>query len=465
MLTKCPGCRTVFRITGAILRAAHGQVRCGNCNTQFDAIEHALDEDALNKELETQEDDDKTAYMPPRESAAFVATQPSVSSDEAGDFMAAFGDAAINNEQITMEGDRVNPPSNKEPVDPDFMIGEDNDDSIIEVFNSESEDWSEPFEAAPKPDTPITNDELFASDAPPPKPAASDEFTRVRHELFTSAQEQEQEDQDVFAHDSSEQIEFSRVVNQEALTDGDAEVDPFNEAVYMTELDNALRDPTGQPPEPDPLLEPEPESILERTRLRRWSRKARRKKNAEPLPDVLDPGQSQDLAAASRTWPVTLGCAALAVLLIFQLVHHYRQSLVRHPAFGGALKSVYSAFGSKLEPRWELSAYTIKQWGIVSDPQEPGILRVRASVTNNAVFAQPFPMLKLTLEDRFGTKIGMRAFKPVEYLPSAANASRLLEAGAAANVDLAIVDPGDEAVGFQFDSCLGSDESMRCAHE
>jgi predicted Zn finger-like uncharacterized protein len=45
MLTECPSCLTVFRVTGAILKMGHGQVRCGKCRTQFDALDSLLDEE------------------------------------------------------------------------------------------------------------------------------------------------------------------------------------------------------------------------------------------------------------------------------------------------------------------------------------------------------------------------------------------------------------------------------------
>jgi len=44
MFTRCPACHTVFRITAETLRAAHGQVRCGHCGTQFDALERLMEE-------------------------------------------------------------------------------------------------------------------------------------------------------------------------------------------------------------------------------------------------------------------------------------------------------------------------------------------------------------------------------------------------------------------------------------
>jgi predicted Zn finger-like uncharacterized protein len=38
--TRCPGCRTVFRVTEQQLAMRGGQVRCGHCRTVFDGIEH-----------------------------------------------------------------------------------------------------------------------------------------------------------------------------------------------------------------------------------------------------------------------------------------------------------------------------------------------------------------------------------------------------------------------------------------
>src|SRR5688572_7876335 len=44
MLTQCPSCQTTFRVTSEILRVAYGQVRCGRCQTQFDATERLIEE-------------------------------------------------------------------------------------------------------------------------------------------------------------------------------------------------------------------------------------------------------------------------------------------------------------------------------------------------------------------------------------------------------------------------------------
>ena len=44
MKTRCPGCETIFRVTPAQLKARAGKVRCGQCQSVFDALDSLLDE-------------------------------------------------------------------------------------------------------------------------------------------------------------------------------------------------------------------------------------------------------------------------------------------------------------------------------------------------------------------------------------------------------------------------------------
>jgi hypothetical protein len=91
-------------------------------------------------------------------------------------------------------------------------------------------------------------------------------------------------------------------------------------------------------------------------------------------------------------------------------------------------------------------------------------MTVRASIRNGAAFAQPLPLLRLELDDRFGGTVARRDFRPAEYLKDPAQATRLLAAGAATEAELTIVDAATDAVGYRLDVCL-QDESgaVRCA--
>ena len=45
MLTRCPRCKTSFRVLAEHLKLAHGRVQCGRCYVQFDALETLYDEE------------------------------------------------------------------------------------------------------------------------------------------------------------------------------------------------------------------------------------------------------------------------------------------------------------------------------------------------------------------------------------------------------------------------------------
>jgi len=148
-----------------------------------------------------------------------------------------------------------------------------------------------------------------------------------------------------------------------------------------------------------------------------------------------------------------------------QVTHHYRQMIVRHPQAGDALRRIYALIGQPLSPNWDLDAFEVRQWGPTADvaPGEP--LTVRASLTNRAAHAQPYPLLRLEFEDRFGAAVARRDFMPVEYLKNDQQAARHFAASETTEAELSVVAPGGDAVGYTLDICLREEPSrIRCAH-
>ena len=163
----------------------------------------------------------------------------------------------------------------------------------------------------------------------------------------------------------------------------------------------------------------------------------------------------------SQRW--ALASAALGVLLAIQLINFNRDALARSPVFGSAIGTIYRGLGVKLSPHWDLTAYELRQWGAAAEPGDSGTLRVRASVFNSAKHAQPYPLLRLTLHDRFGGRVGLRDLEPREYLHVVPAGNELLGAGQRVDADIAIVDPGKDAVGFEIDVCLRVATNVKCA--
>jgi predicted Zn finger-like uncharacterized protein len=170
---------------------------------------------------------------------------------------------------------------------------------------------------------------------------------------------------------------------------------------------------------------------------------------------------------AQRRLIMWLGAALVsALLLIAQVAHQNREWFVAHAhgPFGAGVRALYGAMGAPLPAPANLSAYQLRQWGVTGDPDANGTLRVRASILNTAAQLQPYPLLRVTLADRFGKSIGARDFEPAEYLgkPTA----RLLTPGERADATLEILDPGKNAEGFEVDVCLrGVDRRISCAND
>jgi len=176
------------------------------------------------------------------------------------------------------------------------------------------------------------------------------------------------------------------------------------------------------------------------------------------------PAELHRRLALGHWWSV--GTAALVILLAGQIVNHYRHDLATHERLYKPLTRLYAALGVPLVPRWNLGAYDVRQLGASADNANAGEITVRASVKNTAKQPQPLPLLRVTLQDRFGNRIAARDVPPKSYLPSAIPASTFLSAGQRVDAEMAFVDPGSNAVGFEIDACLPEPGgSIACAND
>jgi len=157
-------------------------------------------------------------------------------------------------------------------------------------------------------------------------------------------------------------------------------------------------------------------------------------------------------------------CAAilLALCLGMQMIHENREWIATHAPLGSHLQSLYGRFGVAMPSAANLSAYQLRQWGVTGDPDANGTLRLRASILNTAGRTQPYPLLRVTFANRFGNRIGTRDFEPAEYFGNPV--TRLLASGERVDATLDLLDPGNDAEGFEIDVCLrGIDKKTRCA--
>jgi predicted Zn finger-like uncharacterized protein len=184
------------------------------------------------------------------------------------------------------------------------------------------------------------------------------------------------------------------------------------------------------------------------------------------LSDADDPPLDADAAVGNRphshwAWPAAI--AVLALLLLGQVVHHYRHALVARPWLERPLAATYRLFGVTLEPAWDLSAYDLRQLGGEALGTSTTIV-LRASIHNRSPHPQPPPMIRVVLQDRYGNAIATQAIAPAEYARGAAPAR--MAPDQRLDGELKLDDPNRQAVGFELDACLpAADAQLHCSSD
>jgi predicted Zn finger-like uncharacterized protein len=411
MFTQCAKCETVFRLSAEDLRAAGGQVRCGRCGEVFNALAR-LAEDA-------------TAF----------------SMGESPLEMETRADQILHSAMISTDPiEPAEPAESPEQVAPEDFAAADVEFAqllVLELYGDERRAPTPGTPASPDtPDTPATPDTPDTPDTPgtpatPDTPAA------------------EEDDNDLFQEAA---LEFT-------LPPGELDrIFVESRPRVLQPMPTALAAaPTPPPPGTVESVEKPPTRASEREVSEEVTREMLAELEQLALPEIA--GQRR------RGLPFAVWlCAAIFLTLCLgaQMIHENREWIAAHAPLGSRLRGLYAALGVALPEAANLSAYQLRQWGVTGDPGANGTLRMRASILNTAAQTQPYPLLRVTLANRFGSRIGARDFEPAEY--SGRPVTRMLALGERVDATLDILDPGNDAEGFEIDVCLrGIDQKIRCA--
>ena len=513
MFTQCPECATVFRVTADALRAAQGTVRCGICSVSFNAIEYLNEqpiprqsdepsfEDTITVEevhgtefielsgVDRQEgeagstpeaegeiiDQAQDADLEFRGSAQdlerlFVTVEPRPDWPALATGAATASEAPATDDDADLErairriaesefsGMEVLEERFPEDLDPsDTHPGR---IAAVLSFPPPGHRQAESADAGPAGTAdvaPETESELPAKEEGDvvPDPDRTDEYPLIQLEVDNGKAGKPPEDDEptsppeaaVAATDETGEDELSGA-EPAALRGEEQQVEAVEEAAAGAAEVAAPAAPTAPAAEDETLLLLIPEEL-------RRDRTASAESAFEPS------GESEP---TPRRWPWLLIAGVLLLALAAQAVHFWRDDLSRNPTAGPWLMRAYATLGLPLTPPVDLSAFELRQLGAASDGLQSGRIKLRASIVNRADFAQPLPLLRLSLQDRFGSTIGTRDLEPAEYLPGGVTpASGLLGPAQRADAEVVFVDPGRDAVGFELDVCLREAGTVRCS--
>ena len=162
---------------------------------------------------------------------------------------------------------------------------------------------------------------------------------------------------------------------------------------------------------------------------------------------------------------VIVGVVALALLLILQVMHQSREALATVPAFNQAVGPVYRLLGSPLTPSWNISGWRFEATKGSTDEADQ-LLTIYSRVGNNSNKALPYPLVHLSLTDRYEEIIGSRVLDPAEYLVEDADPRKLVPPGNTFNAVISIESPSEAATGFKLNVCYRlTGGQLRCAIE
>lgn len=514
MFTVCPKCTLTLVVTTVDLRAGQGYVRCGRCANVFNALIALREGDPSVPTVDTSSGQlQQTAPQPPANPAmgSGVAMDPEPEPEPEPDpepepelestreiplepdpeFAAIFEAAAeapaedesapeteitlesapegAESEEISLEFDPSATDVSEIFVPGDEGAGSGSFESIVLAVEPDPQPAAD---AAAFAEPEFSEDQPLADEVILEEPAGEDAFIEEPGvpEAVSGSDWSLLDDDDPPADEES-------VIEESPLASGEPLDEPTMEEELVEADEPTVEEEAGDPAWVEEMFAEAEEAERQRTAERETLQAAEAGEDtlieaarastgsAAPSDTVLEPLLAES-APPRPAWPHVAGVVALALVLVGQIIHHHRQSLVLNDTLGPALSRVYGWFGATITPRWDLLAYDVVQRGAEAEGGASNRLFVRMSLHNKSTRVQPMPLLRLTLQDLYGNPVATRDLEPAEYLPASRADLRALGPDQRIDAELHVVDPGRKAIGFIIDACLRAENgAIGCSQE
>jgi len=495
MYTCCPHCQTCFRITKAQLDVAQGKVRCGHCKQVFNGKQH------LRDELPGQQTKPVATPAP----VAPVTPEPEPPEPEED-----FGKPSdidfdlfdLNSIPASHPEDEAWLKDTEEDLDEqgdlesevwledDEFEEEDVTANLDEPYEEIDETYDEIFDDEEEPEDEVYPDTMTEAVAEEPDSQAPSRYAYVDPEELRG----EQQDIEKFIEEMNAQLaeaveqpinikSFKSAKDVDFTVDVDLSAEPeetsppeeekpdhpaasttddaFKQA-FLENLDSTLAiQPTpsepAEPPPPPPAPkvekkpEPQPADHIQGAVKRTGGISSPGKTEAIPL------RLRESLAAAEkprRPFMMILGLLALLLFsaTLFVQLAYFRSSqlLDRFPALQPVVERICTELPCHYSGPRDVSQIKLVNRDIRVHPKVNNALLISATFINRAKFKQPYPDITITLSDLSGAMVAQRRFTPAEYLGRLNSPFLLMPSGKPVQIALEVVDPGKDAVNFEF---------------
>jgi len=273
---------------------------------------------------------------------------------------------------------------------------------------------------------------------------------------------------------TDEEISMNEAIDEELLSLASEDEDGVASTIVMTEEDledSAIEEQQVAAEDDDGDEAPGFETIvMEGDVVRSTLGDFKREENAANAANLAGKGgkNADELDKANSgtmSYGMIGGLVALTLLLVIQVMHQSREALATNPAFNGAIGPIYRVLGRPLQPAWDITGWRFEATKGSTDANDSE-LTIYSRIGNKSDGPLPYPLIGISLADRFEETIRSRVLDPAEYLATDLDPRKLVRPGNTFNAVISIPSPSGDATGFKLNVCYRmSGELLRCAIE
>jgi len=401
--TQCPKCDTRFRVTDAQLSVAKGKVRCGNCMSVFNAVEHKIKEtSALSPTPEKESEPEAHTHSPQQDSEDDLLFADNPEEDAA--------ESTYTGTRLTFTDDELSDSFrsvDKKSKGTGFAADDDE-----EPGESIDESWAED----------MLSDDKEPKQAPAPEPEAKPE---PKPKPKPKVQPEPEDDYDHFFIDEPEPSNWNY---EEPSSLGYEEPSDFG---YEEPSSLGYEEPSSlgnEEPQPGPAKSESPYHNLRR----------------EP---VTVSGSS---SGRLRGFLWFLAILALLGGLASQVVWYQFDRLSAIPQLRPFYVQSCEMFGCELKPLADVQSIQSRKLVVKTNAENRSQLIVDAVIINRASFEQPFPAIALTFSNLNNDVVAQSVFTPEEYLAGDGQGLKAMPTDTPVRILINIRDPGKDAVSYNI---------------
>ena len=456
MLTRCPHCQTTFRVSQAQLDAARGKVRCGKCQQVFNAQEH------ISQPIEAQQAPSTASNKSPppiapqidwlhqEHNTDFEHIDLGSSADTSADIEipgASIDAADIEFDANQREDEADDTLTEAVIVNTEPFAIEVNDATV--TVNQEGQDI-----VAEKATTSRLEDAQSASKDSLIPGEVNDASQNIERDItlpgITPAFE---DDAHLNAHDErglgdlQDEVHRQLHAPMEDIENSETEFDAYDSMLGYIEEAEEL------PKKTSPVEKIELSALPgDNSKSVDWSEDVY---HDPEIPAALR-SSMQALEKRKKRSPLLTTLMAMLLLIliaglglqfiVFRSYNIATQWPQTRPLLTRACHYLPCVYSGRREPR----KIQLVNRDIRVEATAKHALLISATLLNRAGYAQPYPRVDIKLSDLSGELVAERVFSPRDYLKRNESRLKLLRPDIPTVITLKVLDPGSEAVNFEF---------------